>query len=86
MSPKIFVFALLVLIAITDSTNSYSQQGPTLFETLNSIIKDPEFMELPDYDQLIVLQAVYNILLESYKERLGKKTINDNYFLSKLVE
>jgi hypothetical protein len=84
MGPKLFIFSLLVLKTIIDSTNSYPQQT-TLFEILDTIIKDPEFMALPDYEQLEVLQTVYNILHDSYKERLEKKTINDNYILAKLV-
>ncbi len=91
MNPKIFYIAFLFTIlagcisssSLSDNRNSVvndnsSDKGPTLMQILQSILKDPEYLALSDYEQLKVLEAIYTILESSYNSQQNSKSKYQN--------
>jgi hypothetical protein len=52
--------------------NSSSEKRLSLMNFLQSILNDPEYKSLSDYEQLAVLEVIYSLLVSSYSQR--KKT------------
>ncbi len=49
--------------------NSSSEKRLSLMNFLQSILDDPEYMALSDYEQLAVLEVIYSLLESSYNQR-----------------
>ena len=80
MNRNIFYAAfILVILAVCISSknlsdrstedNSSSEKRLSLMNFLQSILDDPEYMALSDYEQLTVLEVIYSLLESSYNQR-----------------
>jgi len=72
MNLKLFIGTLMVLHLVMNSSIIHAQKEATLVDVLNSIVWDPRFLTLSDYEKLEILITIHNILNESYKERSQK--------------
>jgi len=60
-----------------DNINS-SNKGPTLMQILQSILQDPEYLALSDYEQLKVLEVIYSLLESGFSQRKNKSKYHAN--------
>jgi hypothetical protein len=49
--------------------NSSSEKSDSLMNFLQSLLNDPEYMALSDYEQFAVLDVIYTLLESSYSQR-----------------
>ena len=77
MNRKIFYGAFLFVILATsiggrslgDSSIDASDKGATLFQILQNILDDPEYLALSDEQQLAALEVIYSLLEAHYIQR-----------------
>ena len=55
-----------------DVENNSSDQGPSFMHILQSILEDPEYLALSDYEQLAVLEVIYSLLESSFSQQKNK--------------
>jgi len=74
---------LLMTLTITsrqevEAIVSKEDHQKSLYEILQSILSDPEFLAIETTRQLHVLLAIYDILENHYKEMTQRKTMKGN--------
>ena len=67
MNSKIYIFAL-VLSVLLISANSYDLNTPNLMEIVKMVLADPEYLALREDEQIKVLEAIYNIVVNNLKK------------------
>jgi len=85
MIHKIFydAFLFVILAACISSSslsnnsvenNNSSEKEPTLIQSLQGILQDPEYLALSNSEQLMVLEVIYTILESSYNNQQKSKS------------
>jgi len=69
MNLKLFTGAFELTLIVLGSVESTKQRQPTLIEVVVNIVNDPEYLALPDNQQLEVLVMIYTLLNDIYNQR-----------------
>jgi hypothetical protein len=84
MIHKIFydAFLFVILAACISSSslsnnsvenNNSSEKEPTLIQSLQGILQDPEYLALSNYEQLLVLEVIYSLLKTRFSQSESKR-------------
>ena len=72
-----FIGAFLVAMLTIVRVESQTVNGPAaLMIALQSLLVDPQYLALSDYEQLHVLEILYSIMEASYNQRMKGKNKN----------
>jgi len=88
MNPQIlyipFLFTILAGCISSSSlsnnsveNNNSSEKEPTLIQILQSILQDPEYLALSNYEQLMVLEAIYSLLKTRFSQSESQRKYQD---------
>lgn len=53
------------------------QEAPSMFEILQSVLRDPEYLSLNAQQKLVVLDMAYDIVYDYYQNHYNTKETND---------
>jgi len=63
--------------SIEDNSSGSPDKSETLMQFLQSLLNDPEYMALSDYEQFAVLDVIYSLLESNYNQRKIKGKHHD---------